>query len=195
MDLSKDHCRGLSAPHLVFLLRANVKKRKTHGYVANGWHRHFSKLAKPEDLDNESGHEWNRDVNHIIDICATQEKMTPVSVDEVTAAIKDLNKNKATDINGLAAEHLQFCSPKVISVLTEVINFFRLAGYLPDQHKVGKLVPVYKKLEAENPYNHTGITVLGIFSKVHEKLLKPSSDPILLPTQNKPQRGFTDDTS
>ena len=133
-----------------------------------GWYRHFSKLANPEDLEDKSGCEWNRDVNHIINICAAQEKMTPVCVDEVTTAIKDLNKNKATDINGLAAEHLQFCSPKAISVLTEVINFFRLTGYLPDQHKVGKLVLVYKKLEAEIPYSHRGITVLGIFSKVYE---------------------------
>ena len=170
-------------------------QKYTGDEVACGWYKHFSKLAKPEETNDEPGPEWRRDVLHITDICDKQEKLGPVSRNDVTAAIKDLNKNKANDINGLAAEHLQFCSSKIITILTDVINFFRLAGYLPDQHKVGKLFPVYKKLQPENPFNHRGITVLGIFSKVYEKLLKPSSDPILLPTQNKLQRGFTDDTS
>ncbi len=56
--------------------------------------------------------------------------------------------------------------------MTEVINFFRDRGHLPSQHKLGKLFPVYKKLNLDNPYNHHGITILDIFCKLYEKLLK-----------------------
>ncbi len=170
-------------------------KKFTGSDIAEGWFRHFSKLAKPPDSPDNATLLESRDVCHIADICATQEKLHPVSQEEVTAAINDLNRKKAMDIHGLAAEHLRFCSPKVIAAITKIINFFRQSNHLPDQHKLGKLFPVYKKLNPENPYNHRGITILDLFCKLYEKLLKPSTDPILLPTQNKLQWGFTEDTS
>ena len=163
--------------------------------IANGWLKHFKKLAQPGESPDQKTDEWSRDVSHIFDMCSTQHRMAPVSESDVTAAVKDLNNNKANDINGMAAEHLKFCSTKVIALLTKVINFFRHHNYLPDKHKVGKLSPVYKKLDPINPFNHRGITVLDIFCKIYEKLIKPESDPIFLPTQNKLQRGFTEDTS
>ncbi len=174
----------------------NVEGQKYTGdNIAQGWFQHFSKLAKPTDSKDDNTLHKSRDICHITDICKTQQKLLPVSQKEVTDAIRSLNRKKAVDIQGLAAEHLRFSSPKIIEVITEIINFFREKGHLPSQHKLGKLFPVYKKLNLDNPYNHRGITILDIFCKLYEKLMKPEMDHILLPTQNKQQWGFTEDTS
>ncbi len=79
----------------------------------------------------------------------------------------------------------------MIEALTAAINYFIQTARFPDEHKNGALFPAYKKLEACNPFNHRGITVVDLFCKLYEITLKTSSDPVLLPSQSKMQRGFT----
>ncbi len=123
--------------------KLNVEGQKYTGTnIAQGWFQHFSKLAKPKYSDDVNTLQQSRDIHHITDICKTQQKLKPVSQEEVTDAIRSLNRRKAVDIQGLAAEHLRFSSPEVIAIITEVINFFRQRSHLPSQHKLGKLFPV-----------------------------------------------------
>ncbi len=56
------------------------------------------------------------------------------------------------------------------------------------------MTPVYKKAESHNPFNHRSITVIHVFKKLSGSHNLYQSTPILIPTQSKPQRGFTIDT-
>jgi hypothetical protein len=62
--------------------------------------------------------------------------------------------------------------------------------------KLGTLTPVYKKKKDKTlPSNYRGITVIATLGKVLEKIIKSKLTPILNPTQNSQQRGFTSGTS
>ncbi len=126
---------------------------------------------------------------------ATQQKgIADTSTEQLKKAIKQLNINKAADINGLVTEHLKYSPNSVLDAVTMAINHFTRNEKFPDVHKSGVLFPAHKKLETSNPFNHRGITVVDLFCKLYELALKDSSDPVLLPTQSKMQRGFTKDT-
>ena len=45
--------------------------------------------------------------------------------------ISSLKKGKAAGLDGLAAEHLQFCPPVLPLILVKLFNFFMSFGYVP----------------------------------------------------------------
>ncbi len=163
--------------------------------VIHGWVKHFSKLARPSSHCDDYAMDTESHINHLTHICRAQnKKIPPISPGQLKKAISKLNTGKATDLNGLAMEHLKYSPDSVITATTKAINFFTQNAAFPDKHKSGALFPAHKKLEIYNPYNHRGITVVDLFCKLYEITLKLESDPILLPTQSVLQRGFTEDT-
>ena len=162
--------------------------------VIKGWVKHFSKLARPHQYCDDYAQDTELHINHLMDLCETQNiGISPISPSQLRKAIGRLNTGKATDLNGLAMEHLKYSPDSVISAVTKAINFFTQKAAFPDAHKNGALFPAHKKLEICNPYNHRGITVVDLFCKLYETTLKLDTDPILLPTQSSLQRGFTED--
>ena len=96
---------------------------------------------------------------------------------EIIDCIKDLCNNKAAGLDELTAEHLKFCSDKLLIMLAMCITTMLIHGYLP-QNIISVIIPVIKdkcgKITCKD--NYRPIAISSIFMKVLEKLLLTCMD-------------------
>ena len=88
--------------------------------------------------------------------------------DEVNEIITELENGKASDIPVKIVKR----SNKVISpTLAKHFNYLMQTGKFPDELKIGKITPIYKKDDAELLENYRPISTLPIFGKIFEKII------------------------
>lgn len=111
---------------------------------------------------------------------------------DVTMAIRRLNKNRAPDLEGITAEHLQYAPPECISVITNIINSALDEGKCPASFKSGFKIPIAKKgKDSTILSNYRGITITALIGKILEQLIQISVDEVLHANGNMLQFGFT----
>ena len=115
-----------------------------------------------------------------------------VTVADIESAIGHLDNNKSCGLDGIYAEHLKFCSRRIIPLLAMCIQISALFihGFLPDAMLSVVLVPVIKdkcrKINDSDTYRP--IALASVISKVVGKILLNRMSDILLTTCN--QFGF-----
>ena len=57
--------------------------------------------------------------------------MVKINEEEVQTVTKKLPKNKATGVDDIPAEFLQFCGPESLKIITNTINKIYKTGELP----------------------------------------------------------------
>ena len=63
------------------------------------------------------------------------------------------------------------CAPEIISFRTSIINRSFKSGCFPSHLQIAKVIPIYKKGDANLPENYRPISLLTIFSKIFEKIV------------------------
>ena len=210
-ELQEIHEACESNSNLLFRLIKDQRKRETTNsttdkliidnttFQGDVWHEHFSKLAKPSSNPNfndtrQLSAEYN--VNLISANVKNAQLPFKVIKHEVTVAISGLKRKKASDIQNLAAEHLQVCPQIISTFLTPVLNQIINTGHIPNILKEGIVHPVHKKGKSNvDPGNYRGITVSPILAKLldtialtHQRIATPDR-------LNDLQYGFTEGCS
>jgi hypothetical protein len=167
--------------------------------LASGWKQHFVGLAEPVDhptYNNAYAEQVTLDVDLIAEICEADKSPVVFSALQVREAISSLNKNKAEDAFGLAAEHLVNAGDRTVETITSIINAIMYSGKVPACLKEGIITPVFKnkgnKFDAKN---YRGITVTPVIMKILEALVSTVIKPLLNELQHPMQRGFTANSS
>lgn len=106
-----------------------------------------------------------------------QSNVSPLSFTEVSPAqVRDVIKalkNKATrDAYGLNVHIIKYITNAIISPLTKLINMCIKANIFPTALKLASVVPIYKKGDKNDKNNYRPISLLPIFSKILENILK-----------------------
>ena len=88
--------------------------------------------------------------------------------DEVSIIIKDLQNGKSSDIPiGVIKKTSKIISP----ILASNFNYLMEVGIFPDELKLGKITPIYKKDSDELLENYRPVSTLPIFGKIFEKII------------------------
>ena len=78
---------------------------------------------------------------------------------------------KATGIDGIPAEFLEY-SPKIlIEILVKLFNAILSSGCFPLQWATGLIVPIFKKSGREEPGNYRDISLISVMCKVFSGIL------------------------
>ena len=86
--------------------------------------------------------------------------------DEIMKIISELQNGKASDITiHVIKKSSRFISP----VLSVLYNKFINDGIFPNELKVGKISPIYKKDKEELLEHYRPVSTLPIFGKIFEK--------------------------
>ena len=97
--------------------------------------------------------------------------LKPIVEEEVIKIIYKFNQNKSAchgDIGNFIVKRIA----KEISVpLTLIFNTSISTGIVPDELKIAKVIPVYKKDSPEVFSNYRPVSVLPCFSKILERLV------------------------
>ena len=87
------------------------------------------------------------------------------SEDEVNTIIRELQNGKSTDIPiGVIKKTSKIISP----ILSSHFNYLMKVGKFPDELKLGKITPIYKKESDELLENYRPVSIFG---KIFEKII------------------------
>ena len=96
----------------------------------------------------------------------------PIIVNSDTVNAITSLKNKKGHINEIAVSLIKENKEILAKPLTMLFNQSINTGIFPDRFKLGKLIPIYKTGNKTDLSNYRPITILPIFSKVFEALMK-----------------------
>ena len=115
---------------------------------------HFRKLAtfSLQDKIDLPYHNMVEEDIEILDELARNRNVTAVSADEITKAIKSINKGKSADFHGITIKHIIFAGSEMEKLLAIFINIIFECGEIPEILKMGLLSPVYKKKEQNSKH-------------------------------------------
>ena len=138
-----------------------------------------------------------KEVSVIYDHCLNSDYgVKPVTDKEIRDAVKSLNRGKAPDVYGVAAEHVYYGGQEMLNIIKKLINDILLNHEVPISMKLGILNPIYKnKGSCRESQNYRGITITPVLTRILEATLKARINPTLLSHQHPLQRGFTKNSS
>ena len=100
---------------------------------------------------------------------------TKVSKKTILDFLKELKTNKATGIDNLSGLFLKDGSKVLATPIAQICNLSIKLSTLPDECKIAKLKPLYKKGKKTNPKNYRPISLLPVISKILEKVIHDQS--------------------
>lgn len=92
-----------------------------------------------------------------------------VSIGFIKGQLEKLKTNKATGIDEISAKFLKLSAPVICKPLAVILNLSIKQGIYPDNLKIAKVTPIFKKGDKSDPNNYRPISVLPVISSVFEK--------------------------
>ena len=91
-----------------------------------------------------------------------------------------LNISKSTGLDGIPARFLKDAAPILKVPVTFLINLSISEGQVPDELKMAKVKPLFKKNDRLKPENYRPVSILSIVSKVLEKAVYKQLENFLI---------------
>ena len=97
--------------------------------------------------------------------------MKPIVEDEIIKIIAKFYQNKSPGHDGIVNFVLKRIAKEIVKPLTTIFNTSISSGEVLDSLKIGKVVPIYKKDDAQVFSNYRPVSLLPSFSKILERLV------------------------
>jgi len=95
----------------------------------------------------------------------------PITAEEIYKLTKNLKNSLACGIDDIPDILIKKCIHLLIKPLVDICNSSLIAGKFPNNFKVAKVLPIFKKGERLNIENYRPISLLSGFSKILEKIM------------------------
>ena len=109
---------------------------------------------------------------HANNIVNSKFTLKNVSCAQVLKAINKLRTSNSKDYYDLSNSLIKEVKYEIIKPLTYVLNLCINEGIFPDILKISKVIPIHKNGETANLCNYRPISLVPIFSKIFETILK-----------------------
>ena len=155
------------------LFTINNEKITNRRVIANEFNKYFVSLASNlNEAYNEIGELVINSLPSIYDYLprsnTTSIYMHDCTTDEVSKIISELKNGKSSDI----PIHVVKASSRIIAPLLSVLyNECLKEGIFPDDLKIGRISPIYKKENEELLENYRPVSTLAVFGKIFEKII------------------------
>lgn len=95
-------------------------------------------------------------------------KFTQISPEDITKAVKKLKNSESKDVFNLSNNMIKKICYSFLSPLTVCINKCLTEGIFPDELKLSRICPIFKKGPKNKPDSYRPISVIPVFSKIIE---------------------------
>jgi hypothetical protein len=96
---------------------------------------------------------------------------TPTNDDEITGIIKDLKNKQSSGLDGFSRFLIKKCYVYLIKPLTFLTNLSLSTGKFPENLKIAKTKPLFKKGAPNEIENYRPVSLVSTFSKILEKVV------------------------
>ena len=115
----------------------------------------------------ESSSNLNEGTNHEINEILNKN----FTLEEIEFAIDGLKTNKSPGVDSIPAEFVKHCKNRLSVELHIMFNYILEKHEFPESWAEGLKSAIFKSGLRNKPSNYRGITILGIFAKIFEKLV------------------------
>ena len=95
----------------------------------------------------------------------------PTNHADILKLLEDVKTSKSAGIDNLAGKFLKEGASVLASPITDLCNLSISLSSFPDDCKIAKLKPLYKKEAKTKPKNYRPVSLLPLISKVIEKVI------------------------
>ena len=159
-----------SSSHIINKIRGNNRVITNNDQIAQEFNKYFcgigEKLAK--DFDNTNS------VNHKTYLRNKIERsfyFHEITESELEKEINKLDNKKTPGYDDISVKFIKLCGPLVTKPLVMIFNQSILTGEYPNELKIAKVVPLFKKGDKSLVSNYQPISLLSIINKIFEKLI------------------------
>ena len=96
---------------------------------------------------------------------------TETSSNNIIKLIQSMSSNKASGLDGISCRLLKEAAPIVSPSLAYITNLSITTGIFPDDWKIARVSPIYKKDNKTNSNNYRPISILRIVGKLIERIV------------------------
>ena len=95
----------------------------------------------------------------------------PIVEMDIIKIINKFNSNKGPGNDNIGNFIIKKVANEIVKPLTMIFNLSISTGIVPEMLKIAKVVPIYKKNDAEKFSNYRPVSLLPCFSKILERLV------------------------
>lgn len=141
--------------------------------IVSSLNKHFAEVGENivKGIDNEIGQLQN-DFRKEEIICENSLFLELTNEGEIDEVMLGLKRNSAPGHDQVTTLDINNLKPDLVPILTKLVNNIFISGIFPQELKISKITPIYKSGQKENMNNYRPISVISVFSKIIEKLLK-----------------------
>ena len=98
-------------------------------------------------------------------------KLKVVSEGEIRKALNKVNQCKASGLDDIPALFIKDGATAITHVITHIINLSLTTGTVPEDFKLARVVPLFKKSSRAEAGNYRPVSILSVLSKVLERVV------------------------
>lgn len=149
------------------------RKNSLHSTLdSNSFNNFFVNVA--ENIIKTLPYNRRNDINFLNEVRSPQDSfyLFPVCSNEVSSAIFELKSSACLDIYDINSKVMKESVDFIIDPLVHLINSCFANGEFPEILKVSKVLPIYKKGDLDCPNNFRPISIIPLFGKIIEIIVK-----------------------
>ena len=154
------------------MLTVNDQTATNNTDIVNMFNDYFVNLSNALLSDNADYRDTLRTLKQF-----TQSKLNygtefcihPIDDTAVFTMLQKLNINKSSGVDCLGLRLLKLAAPVISKSVANMINQSITRGFFPNELKVAKVIPIYKKGDRSDPGNYRPISILPTLSKIYER--------------------------
>lgn len=162
---------GLSSNKNAFTDSLNINEINISGneHMSKEFNFHFTNIAANI---KESINPTDKPPDSYLNECRSSFQMPNITPEIIYAIVKDFEDKKSVDLYGISPFLIKRIISSIVNPLCYIFNKSLESGVVPDQFKLAKVTPVFKKGgDPTNPTDYRPISLLMIFSKIIEKFV------------------------
>ena len=139
--------------------------------IANEFNKFFTSIAEKISSEIHPTVRPPEPINIDPDMPTFNSSLNHITLNELYDTLSVLKSKKSEDLNGISMFFVKSIINYIHTPLLHVLNLSNREGYVPDELKIAKIVPIFKSGDSLSLDNYRPIALIPTISKILEKII------------------------